>query len=105
MKSWLSSGDSIARRHAKQCFHFLAVGHASAQDALVVLHHDARGSLHVLGSSFDFKVAVFQLCGDVQSGFEEFQIFVEGAEEFVDTPSHSDGLFHQVLAASILRLG
>ena len=37
-----------------------------------------------------------QMRGDVQGGLEEFQVFVKGAEKFVDAPCDSDGLFHQV---------
>ncbi len=44
--------------------------------------------------AFDFQVVVAQMRGDVQGGFEEFQVFVESAEEFVDATCESDGLFH-----------
>jgi hypothetical protein len=39
---------------------------------------------------------VLQMCPDLQRGFEILQIFIEGAEELVDSPGKSDGLLHQV---------
>ena len=35
----------------------------------------------------------------MQGGLEEFQVFIEGAEEFVDPSGDSYGLFHQVWQA------
>ncbi len=34
--------------------------------------------------------------GDVKGGLKELKVFVEGAEQFVNTTSQPDGLFHQV---------
>ena len=86
----------LVRRHLQQGLHFLAVRDAPVQHALVVGVHDAGRPLHLLGLAFDFKVVVFQVRPDLQGGFEIFQVFIEGAEELVDSPGNSNGLLHQV---------
>ena len=86
----------FAGRDAQQRFHFLAVGNAAVADALVVFAQDLRGALHLRRRAFDFQIVVAQMGGDVKGGLKELKIFVEGAEQFVDTTSQPDGLFHQV---------
>ena len=86
----------LVRGHVQQRLHFLAVGDAPFEHALVVGIHNPRGALHLLGFAFDFQVVVPQMRADLQRGFEILQVFIEGAEELVDSPGNSDGLLHQV---------
>ncbi len=54
------------------------------------------GPLHLAGFAFDLEVVILQVRADVQRGFQELQVFIEGAEELVDPSGNSDGLLHQV---------
>ena len=92
----MQRGHWLVRGHVQQGLHFLAVRDAALEHALVIGVHNPRGALHLLGVAFDFKVVVPQMRADLQRGFEILQVFIEGAEELVDSPGKSDGLLHQV---------
>ena len=86
----------LAGGDAQQRFHFLAVWRAAVADALVIFAEDLGGAFDLRGGTFNFQIVIAEMRGDVESGFEKLQIFVESAEEFVDATSQADGLFHQV---------
>jgi len=46
-----------------------------------------RGAFYLRLRAFDFQVVIAQMRGDVKGGLEEFKIFVEGTEKFVDAAS------------------
>ena len=89
-------GSRIARGDAQQGLYFLAVWNAAVADALIVFAQDLGSAFDLRLGTFDFKVVVAQMSGDVKGVLEEFKIFVEGTEKFVDATCQSDGLFHQV---------
>src|SRR6185437_2504555 len=73
--------------NAQERPHFLAGRGAALADAFVIFAEDFSGALHLLRLAFDFEVVLFQLRGDAQGGFEELEIFIEGAEKFADPPA------------------
>src|SRR5580693_8024042 len=83
-----------AGRDTQQRFHFRAIGNSPIADALIVFAQDLRGALDLRLGAFDFQVVIAQMRSDVKGGLEEFKIFVEGSEEFVDATCQPDGLFH-----------
>jgi hypothetical protein len=86
----------IAGSDAEQGFYFLGIGNAAIENALIVLTENLGCAFHLGLGAFDFQVMVAEVSPDVQGGLEEFQVFVEGAKEFVDAPSQSDSLFHSI---------
>ncbi len=84
------------RGDAQQGFYFRAVGNSPVADALIVFAQDLRGALDLRLGAFDFQVVIAQMRSDVKGGLEEFKIFVEGSEEFVDATCQTDGLLHSV---------
>ena len=56
--------------------------HAAAfADQLVVFVDEADGAIDLRGFAFDGKVVILQLSGDVQRGFQQFEVFVQGAKQ------------------------
>ena len=80
----------------EQRFHFLAAGNVSVPDPLIVRAQNARGALDLRRLALDLEVVIEQVRFNAQRGFQEFQVFIEGAEEFVDPSGDTYGLFHQV---------
>jgi hypothetical protein len=83
-------------RGAQERFYFLAAWDVAFADAVVVGAENARGALHLLRLAFNFEVVVFQVRGDAQRRLKELEVFIQGAEEFVDSSGDSNGLFHPV---------
>ena len=86
--------------HSQQGFHFLAVRNAPVANALVVFTQNAGGALDLGWDAFDFQIVVAQMGGDVKGDSKMFQIFVEGAEKFVDAP----GDVGRFVSSSVARL-
>jgi len=84
------------RGNAQEGFHFRTVGNSPVADALIVFAQDLRGALHLRLRAFDFQVVIAQMRSNVKGGLEEFKIFVEGSEEFVNATCQPDGMFHSV---------
>jgi len=63
---------------------------------LIVFAQDLRGAFYLRLRAFNFQIVIAQMCGDVKRRLEEFKIFVEGSEEFVDATCQPDSLFHSV---------
>ncbi len=94
---WFAGGD------AEKGFHFLAVRDAAFTDAAIVFVENLRGALDLRGRALDFQIVIAEVRGNVQGGLEQFQVFVEGAEQLVNAANQSYGLFHQVSLRRCLR--
>ena len=77
----------FAGSDAQERFHFLAIWNAAIADALVIFAQDLGGAFDLRGRAFNFEIVITEMRGDVQRGLEKLQVFVEGAEQFVDATS------------------
>ena len=68
--------------------------HGAIAHQVVVFLQDARRFLHAGAFAHDLDLAIPQVGGHLQGGFEEFQVLVEGAAEIRGFSQQSNGLFH-----------
>src|ERR1035437_3224517 len=87
---------AVASDHAQVAVQ-VAVGEdvAFAEQGVVVLQDVGRAA-DVLGLAFDFEVVVEQVGLDAQSGFNQPDVFIPGAEEAFDASADADAGFDQV---------
>ncbi len=94
----------IGGDHAQVAVQVAVVEDVAFAHQRVVVFQDAFGARDVVGFAFDFEVVVDQLGVDAQSGFDQPDVFIAGAEEAFDASADAHASFHR-MGAGYLHIG
>ena len=68
---------------------------ASLADELVIFVDQPDSAIDLRSFALDGKVPIVQLSGDVQRGFQQFDVFVKGAKQGFNPASNLYGASHE----------